>query len=166
MKLLSHGLAIGLGYMLGRPEGRERLAQGGRQAADLGKRPEVARLRERGRSLAADQAQAVKQKISSRAAGGTAADGGTPAGAAPDSAAAGTAPGAGTPTAPPRRRLRAPEWRPRFPRSRAAHFPPTQDIAPPAALGGTTVMEDSEAAVLGTPVTPRPDAPAPAGDDR
>ncbi len=159
MKLLSHGLAIGLGYMLGRPEGRERLAQVGRQAAELGKRPEVARLRERGRDLAAEQAQAVKQKISSRATAGTATNG--------TSADAGTGPDAGgTTAAPSRRRLRAPEWRPRFSRSRSAHFPPTQDIAPPAALGGTTVMEDSEAAVLGTPVTPRPDSPAPAGDDR
>jgi hypothetical protein len=152
MKLLSHGLAIGLGYMLGRPEGRERLAQVGRQAADLSRRPEVAQLRERGRSLAADQAQAVKQKISSR----------TTAGAAADTTAADTT--AGTAAAPSRRRLRAPEWRPRFSRSRTAHFPPTQDIAPPAALGGTTVMEDSEAAVLGTPVTPRPDSAAPTGD--
>ena len=35
MKLLSYGLAVGLGYLLGRPDGRERLAQLGRQAADL-----------------------------------------------------------------------------------------------------------------------------------
>ncbi len=163
MKLLSHGLAIGLGYMLGRPEGRERLAQVGRQAAELGKRPEVARLRERGRDLAAGQAQAVKQKISSRPTAGAATNG-TPAdGTPPD---AGTGPDAGGTAAPARRRLRAPEWRPRFSRSRTTHFPPTQDIAPPAALGGTTVMEDSEAAVLGTPVTPRPDAPARGSDDR
>ncbi len=164
MTLLSHGIAVGLGYMLGRPEGRERLVQVGRQAAELSTRPEVVRLQERGKALAADQAQAVKQKITSRTAGtrATGPDAGTGNGTA-----AGTGPDAvGTAAARPRRRLRAPEWRPRLSRSRAAHFPPTQDIAPPTALGGTTVIEDSEAAVLGAPTTPRPDSPAPTNDKR
>ena len=67
MGLVSHGLALGLGYMLGRPEGRERLVRVGRQAADLRQRPEVVRLQERGKSLVVEQTQAVKQKVRARA---------------------------------------------------------------------------------------------------
>jgi hypothetical protein len=104
MGIMSHGLAVGLGYLLGRPEGRQRLAQVGQQATDLARRPEVAQLRERGKGLAAEQAKVVKEKVLTRA---------------------------------------------RSPRSRAAHFPPSPGITPPASLGGTTVVEDSEAAMLG-----------------
>jgi hypothetical protein len=109
MRLLSYGLAIALGYLLGRPGGRESLGQVGRQAVELGKRPEVARLRERGKSVAVAQVRAVKEKVS--------------------------------PT----------------------HFPASDGAAPPASLGGTTVMEDSEAAVLGRPVTPPPPTSATSG---
>ena len=42
-----------------------------------------------------------------------------------------------------------------FSRSRDVHFPASDGAAAPVSLGGTTVMDDSEAAVLGTPVTPR-----------
>lgn len=99
MGLVSHGLALGLGYMLGRPEGRRYLAQAGRQAADLRQRPEVVRLQERGKGLVVEQAQAVKQKV----------------------------------------------------RARTLHFPPSPGTTAPTALGGTTVEEDSKAAVLGMP---------------
>lgn len=109
MGILKYGLAVALGYALGRPDGRERLGQVGRQAAELGKRPEVAQLRERGRSAATDGVEAVKQKVATK--------------------------------------------RP-FSRSRDAHFPASEGVTAPASLGGTTVMEDSEAAVLGRPATP------------
>jgi hypothetical protein len=114
MSLLSHGLAVGLGYVLGRPAGRAKLAEAGRQAADLARRPEVARLRQHGKDFAVDQAKSVKRKIAAR--------------------------------------------------SRAAHFPPSADTVPPSTLGGTTVAEDSKAAMLGTPVTPRAESPAPPAD--
>lgn len=48
--------------------------------------------------------------------------------------------------------------------SRNAHFPPSENPEPPSSLGGTTVMEDSEAAVLGTPVVRPPDAAPPSTD--
>ena len=150
MGLLKYGIAVGLGYALGRPEGRERLGQVGRQAAELGKRPEVAQLRERGKTAAVEGVAAVKQKVARKTedAGTTDIAAGSPAGSD----------GAGETTARHRRGLRLPAAR-RLPfsRSRNVHFPPSEDVAPPASLGGTTVMEDSEAAVLGTPVTPRPE---------
>ena len=100
MGLLTHGIAVGLGYLLGRPEGRQRLAEAGKQAAELRNRPEVTRLTERGKGVAVEQAQAVKDKVKARV--------------------------------------------------RPTHFPPSQDTPAPTSLGGTTVAEDSEAAVLGT----------------
>jgi hypothetical protein len=123
----------------------------GRQAADLTRRPEVVRLRERGKDLAVEQAQTVKQKVVARSKD-------TASSARPDA----TNPA----MAGPRRGLRTSRWRPRFSRSKTTHFPPSQDVTPPAALGGTTVMEDSEAAMLGTPVMPRPESPAPPTDHR
>jgi len=141
MGMLRYGVAVALGYALGRPEGRERLGQAGRQAVELGKRPEVAQLRERGKSAAADGVQAVKQKVTSKTKDAGAA---TSAGSA----------GAGETTARHRRGLRLPAGRLPFSRSRDAHFPASEGVTAPASLGGTTVMEDSEAAVLGTPATP------------
>jgi hypothetical protein len=141
MGMLRYGVAVALGYALGRPEGRERLGQVGRQAAELRKRPEVAQLRERGKSAAADGMKAVKQKVATRTG-----DAGT-------ETAAGSA-GAGGTTARHRRGLRLPAGRLPFSRSRDVHFPDSEGVTAPVSLGGTTVMEDSEAAVLGTPVTP------------
>ena len=66
MGLLTHGLAAGLGYLLGRPDGRERLTRLGRQAADLAQRPEVVQVRERAQDQIKNQAQAVKQKVAAR----------------------------------------------------------------------------------------------------
>jgi hypothetical protein len=146
MGLLRYGLAVGLGYALGRPEGRAQLARVGRQAADLTQRPEVTRLRERGKDLAADQAQKVKQKVKPRSDG---------------TAGSATTDLTGSDTTGRRRGLRNPSWRPRFSRSRNVHFPPPGDTTPTPTLGGTTVVEDSRAAVLGTSATPRPESPTP-----
>jgi hypothetical protein len=44
---------------------------------------------------------------------------------------------------------------------RTMHFPPPRNAPPPSTLAGTTVMEDSEAAVLGTPVVRPADAAGP-----
>ena len=135
MGLLSHGLAVGIGYLLGRPDGRARLAQAGRQAADLAQRPEVARIRERGKDLAASQAQTVKQKITARSAG-------TDTGAPGD---------AGSATSDPLPGLRTSAWRSRFRRSGAAHFPSSEEVAPATAgvatAGvGTSAVEESDVA--------------------
>jgi len=144
MGLLSHGLAVGIGYLLGRPDGRARLAQAGRQAADLAQRPEVARIRERGKDLAASQAQTVKQKINARSKGtDTNAVGDT------DPAVSG-----------PRHGLRTAAWRERFRRSGNAHFPSSEEVAPAtagvASAGvGTSVVEESDAPDQATaPVNP------------
>src|SRR3954467_1043949 len=113
MKLLSYGLAVGLGYLLGRPDGRERLAQVGRQAADLTQRPEVVKLRERGKDVATERAQAVKQKVVARSKNSDSPSG-------PDSPTGGTAEAssdAGFAAVRSQRRLRAPSWRPSFTRS-------------------------------------------------
>jgi hypothetical protein len=125
MRLLSHALAAVIGYLLGRPEGRERLARVGRQAVAL-----------TGRAGNADDA------------GGT-VDSGSDAGPA---------------AARHRRGVSAASWRRRFTRSRTVHFPPSANVPPPTSLGGTTVMEDSEAAVLGMPVTPRSEVAPPRAD--
>jgi hypothetical protein len=154
MSLLSHGLAIGLGYALGRPQGRARLAQAGRQVADLSRRPEVVRLRERGKNVAAQRAQTVKHKLVARSK-----DPGDTTG--PDDA--------GAPVARHKRGLLSPAWRPRFSRSPAAHFPPPTNAGQPPAVGGTTVVEDSQAAILGTAdrsAMPSPEPPASSTDHR
>lgn len=157
MFLLKYGLAVGLGYALGRPEGRTQLARVGRQAADLTQRPEVARLRERGKDLAAEQTQKLagqtqklKAKVASRS----------------DATAGSATTGTDTPgTAATGRRLglRNTAWRPRLSRSRDVHFPSSEDVAttPTPPLGGTTVVEDSQAAVAGTTATPRPEVVTP-----
>jgi hypothetical protein len=140
MGLLSHGLAVGIGYLLGRPDGRARLAQAGRQAADLAQRPEVARIRERGKDLAASQAQTVKQKITARS-----------------KSADTDAPGdGGTAVSDPLPGLRTSAWRSRFRRSGSAHFPSSEEVAPATAgvatagvatAGvGTSAVEESDVA--------------------
>lgn len=70
MGLARYALAFGLGYTLGRPDGRRHLTDLGQQAVELTKRPEVTRLRERGRDLAADSVRAARKKLpaASRAA--------------------------------------------------------------------------------------------------
>lgn len=158
MGIMSHGLAVGLGYLLGRPDGRQRLVQVGQQATDLAKRPEVAQLRERGKGLAAEQAKLVKEKVLVRAR----SNDGTPGPADGDATATATVTGAAAGRH--RWNPRDAAWRSRFSRSRDTHFPPSQETVPPASLGGTTVVEDSEAAVLGMAAKAGPEAsPPPAG---
>lgn len=122
MTLLTHGLAAGLGYLLGRPDGRARLARTSRKAADLAQRPDVVRVRERGQDLVKNQARAVKQKVVAR-----------PDAAAPASSADDARPG----TAPTPRGLRSRMRRPRFSRSGTAHFPSSAEAARAAAVGET-----------------------------
>lgn len=130
MGLLSHGLAVGIGYLLGQPDGRARLAQAGRHAAELAQRPEVARIRERGKDLAANQAQTVKQKITARSKGADA-----------------DAPGdGGTAVSDPLPGLRPSAWRTRFRRSGSAHFPSSEEVAPATAGVGTSAVEESDVA--------------------
>ena len=151
MGLVSHGLALGIGYLLAQPQGREQLRKVGQQATDVARRPEVARLREQGKSVAAEKVEAVKQKVLTRTSN--------------------NAEGTGTPTdaaaeleVRPRRRLALPAQLPRFRRSREVHFPASEGTAAPTTLGGTTVMEDSEDAVLGRHAASASDSPASTAD--
>jgi hypothetical protein len=130
MGLITHGLAAGCGYLLGRADGRARLARVGRRAADLAQRPEVVRVRKRGQDLVKNQAHAVKQKVAVRSDDAEPADDG----------------------------LRARTWRSRFSRSKTVHFPSSAE-ARAAQLGGTAAVEDPEAPLCGAAVPPRPETP-------
>jgi hypothetical protein len=146
MGMLSHGVAVGIGYLLGRPDGRARLVQAGRQAADLAQRPEVVRLQERGKDLATNQAQAIKQKVTSRSkdTGVTGPDGA-------DSTVSG-----------PRHGLRTQAWRSRFRRSGTTHFPSSEEAAAvtagteTSAVGEPSVAEPGSALAPGQEVTTSP----------
>jgi hypothetical protein len=63
MRLLGSAVALGLGYALGRPDGRRRLR---RQVHELGRRPTVRRVRERGWDLLGEQLCAVRNLAARR----------------------------------------------------------------------------------------------------
>jgi hypothetical protein len=63
MGLGTHALAFGLGYALGHPTGRERARQVPGQLRELAARPETAQLAEKGKSLAGQAVQTVKQRV-------------------------------------------------------------------------------------------------------
>jgi hypothetical protein len=69
MGLVSHALAFGLGYVLGRPGGRQQVVQLGHQVTELADKPEVKRLAARGRELANDKALAAKDAVTARVSG-------------------------------------------------------------------------------------------------
>ena len=132
MGLLTHGLAAGLGYLLGRPEGRAQLARLGRQTAGLAQRPEVVEARERAQGQIKNQAYAVRQKIAARSDANADAPGS-------DDAPSGVAPARRTP--------RTRTWRSRFTRSRNVHFPSSAEAREAGAEGTTTVDEAPAAPV-------------------
>ena len=63
MGLTRYALVFGLGYALGRPDGRRRLGDLGQQTVELTRRPEVKRLRERSWDLAGDTVRAARKKL-------------------------------------------------------------------------------------------------------
>ena len=130
MGLLTHGLAAGLGYLLGRPEGRAQLARLGRQTAGLAQRQEVVEARERAQGQIKNQAYAVKQKITARS----------------DAEAPGSD-DAPSRVAPARRTPRTRTWRSRFTRSRNVHFPSSAEAREAGAEGTTTIDEAPAAPV-------------------
>jgi hypothetical protein len=66
MRLLSHAMALGVGYALGRPDGHHQLGQLRRQAVALTRPPLVRKLRERGRDLAGDLVLATRNLAARR----------------------------------------------------------------------------------------------------
>ncbi|WP_214402656.1 hypothetical protein [Pseudonocardia lacus] len=75
MGLGSHALALGIGYVLGHPDGRERARKVPDQVRQLAARPEATRLAEKGKSLAGQAARTAKQRLGR--SGGGSADAGT-----------------------------------------------------------------------------------------
>ena len=71
MRLLGHAVALGLGYALGRPDGRHRLRH---QARELGRRPAIRQLREHGWDLLGDQLLAARNLAGRRSWRATAAE--------------------------------------------------------------------------------------------
>jgi hypothetical protein len=72
MGMIGYAIAAALGYYAGQPEGRRQLATLRRQAADVTRRPEVRRLRERGWDMVGDGALATRNlagKVRSRTKG-------------------------------------------------------------------------------------------------
>jgi len=151
MGTFRYAIAAGIGYYAGQPEGRRHLATLRRRAVEFARGPEVRRLRERGWDLVGDGARAAVAKARTRK---------DSAGAAPDGEHAGTTG---------RRVLRGwGSWRRPRPDSAALADPAagTDPARPGTAAGfnGTTVAEDSKAAVLGLSTPPlaartRPAAP-------
>jgi hypothetical protein len=148
MGIVGYAIAAGIGYYAGQPEGRRQLMTLRRQAAELARSPEVRRLRERGWDLVGDGALATRNfaaKARSKA---------NPTGGAPDVEAAATT------RSGPSRVLRGRRWRHRPRPDSAATVDPAPGTADPAGLdrpagfSGTTVAEDSEAAILG--ISPPP----------
>jgi hypothetical protein len=75
MGLLTHAVAFGLGYLLGRPGGKEQVMQLRHQVTELAEKPEVKRLAERGRGMAVERAQAARNAVSARVGSGKADSG-------------------------------------------------------------------------------------------
>lgn len=107
MGLRRYALAFGLGYTLGRPDGRHRLTALAQQTLELTRRPEVKRLRKRGRDLAVDSVRAARKKLpaTSRASDGDGQPHGdrswrrpASAGTSPAAAESGEEPASRTPT--------------------------------------------------------------------
>ena len=128
MGLLTHGLAAACGYLVGRADGRTRLARVGRRATDL--------VRRRGKDPVDGHAQPAEQDGAVRSddavqdpGSGDARSGGRPAGHGP----------------------RARTWRSRFSRSKTVHFPSSAEAR--AARPGTTAVEDPEAPLPGAGTT-------------
>jgi hypothetical protein len=132
MKLITTGLVFGLGYLLGRPDGRRQLAQLRRQISDLARNPEVKRLQERGRNVAGERTLAAKNRLAQKLGKNDGAAEGEAVDERSDPLG-----GRGT-------------RKPRF-RRRPRPYP---DAETTTALSGTTVAEDSHAVITGIPAPP------------
>lgn len=164
MGLIKYGLAVGIGYHFGQPNGRQQLLWLRQQITELARKPAITQLRERGWDVAGERALAAKNLASRKLSGkSTEADAGA------------TTPVDDTVPAIPQGRnrgLRGRSWRRPRPHSLT---PPTAgtsvdpadqaaaatgspaDGAAPTGFGGRTVAEDSQAAITGMY------APPPAG---
>jgi hypothetical protein len=69
MSLIKYGIAVAVGYHLGRPQGRNHLRQLRQQVVQLRRRPEVKQWQERGWDIAYERALAAKRLASTPMAG-------------------------------------------------------------------------------------------------
>jgi hypothetical protein len=78
MGLASHALALGIGYVLGHPQGRARAQKVPGQLRELAARPEAQRLTEKGKAVAGQAVQTAKQRLNrSGGSGSTGSTGAT-----------------------------------------------------------------------------------------
>ena len=160
MGLIKYGLAVGIGYHFGRPNGRQQLLWLRQQITELARIPAVRQLGERGWDVAGEHALAAKNLASEKLSGKSkAAD------------ADATTPVDDIGTAIDRGRDRGLRGRWRRPRPYPV-APPTAetrvdtvdqadaatgsaaDGTAPTGFGGRTVAEDSQAAITGMPPPP------------
>jgi hypothetical protein len=67
MGLISHGIAVGIGYYLAQPDGQRRLTQlRQRAAAAVAQNPQATRLHERGGDLVGDRVRATRTALTAR----------------------------------------------------------------------------------------------------
>jgi hypothetical protein len=152
MGLASHGLALVLGYVLGRPDGRQHIVELRHQVAQLAMKPEVKQLGKRGRDLAGERALAARGAVSSklrRNGSASGADSPDPDTGVADSGRRGIRARARTKATDP-----AGSDIPSTPAQAAGSDPAGK---PASGFGGTTPLEDTQAVILGIP------APPPAG---
>ena len=132
MKLITSGFVFGLGYLLGRPDGRRQLVKLRQQLTDIARKPEVKQLQERGWNAAGDRAIAAKNILEQKLRKNDGAVDGAPVDGKADSRG--------------ERGTRKPRFR-RRPR-------PYPDAPTATAFSGTTVAEDSHAVITGIPTPP------------
>ena len=159
MGVFGYAIAAGIGYYAGQPEGRRQLANLRRMATERARSPEAKQLRERGWDLVGDGALATRNFVAAKARSKE-----DPAGGAPEGGTAVTT------RRGPRHVLRGRSpWR-RSGSDAAAAPEPTagSEQDRPAGFTGTTVAEDSKAAILGIPTPPLAarTQPAPMPEDR
>jgi hypothetical protein len=69
MGVISHGIALGIGYHLAQPSGQRQLAQLRHRVVELAQSPQATQLRERGRNSPGGRVLAAWMAIANRAAG-------------------------------------------------------------------------------------------------
>jgi hypothetical protein len=151
MGLASHGLAFALGYIFGRPDGRQQLVELRQQVTEFAKKPEVKQLGQRSLDLAGERVQAARSVVSAKLAGSGQDAGAAQQGSDSSGAASGKrgiwrrAGGVGS--------SRAQET-PSVPDESVGSGPAGEATS---GFGGTTPEEDTQAVITGIP------APPPAG---
>lgn len=140
MGLIKYGLAVGIGYHFGQPQGRQQLLRVRQQIIEFAHKPAITQLRERGWDIAGERALAAKNLAAKKLSGKSKiADTDTPMPVDDTDPAVANGPSVGIPD------------------QAAAATGSAADGAAANGFGGRTVAEDSHAAITGM------SAPPPAG---